>query len=73
MSRPRHWLQGGAKNYDNGKLKELLQKKGYDGVKRPGVGTTDIETLGAVADALDKGVITLDEVMKSSSFSLPLS
>jgi hypothetical protein len=60
-------LEGGAKNYDNGKLKGLLARAGYDGANRPGVGKTDIETLGAVADALDKGVISLNDVMQSGA------
>ncbi len=60
-------LEGGAKNYDNGKLKTLLTQAGYPGAHRPGVGNTDIETLGAVADALDTGVLSLDDVMQSGA------
>src|SRR5262249_41347026 len=50
-------------NYNNAKLKELLKEKGYDGADGPGVGATDIETLGAVADAIDRGVISLQDVL----------
>lgn len=55
-------LAGGAKNYDNGKLQQLLQQSGYPGANGPGVGDTDVETIGAVADAINRGYVSLQDI-----------
>ncbi|HVE81194.1 MAG TPA: hypothetical protein VND93_00030 [Myxococcales bacterium] len=54
--------KGQGKNYDNGKLQDLLKKHGLASANKPGVGKTDIETLGAVAKAVSDGKISLKEI-----------
>jgi hypothetical protein len=60
-------LAGGAQNYDNGKLQQMLRQSGFPGANGAGVGDTDVETLGAVASAIDQGYVTLDDVMNSGA------
>ncbi len=60
-------LVANASNYNNNTLRALLQRKGFSLAGRDNVGNNDVETLGAVAAALDAGVITLDDVINSGA------
>ena len=54
--------KGEGKNYDNGKLKDFLKQHGVAAANAKGVGDTDIETLGAVAGAINSGQISLKDI-----------
>ncbi|MEW6283958.1 MAG: hypothetical protein AB1758_35425, partial [Candidatus Eremiobacterota bacterium] len=59
-------LLGGPDNYDNPVGQSLLASRGLtDLASRPGVGQSDVQTIGAVAAALDQGALTLKEVIDS--------
>ena len=61
-------LLGGPGFYDNPGLKNLLQYKGLgDLASKPGVGETDVQSIGAITIALNSGKLTLDEVIKSGT------
>ncbi len=61
-------LLNGPDNYDNPKLKELLVSKGLTELaNQPGVGETDVQTVGAVTAALNTGKVTLNDVIASGS------
>lgn len=59
-------LAANASNYDNNALRALLDARGFNRTGRANVGNTDVETLGAVAEALNQGVITLDDIANSA-------
>ena len=59
--------KGKGENYDNGELQNLLQESGFPGANAEGVGDTDVETLGAVAAAIDQGYLTLDQITASGA------
>ncbi|MBM3266575.1 MAG: hypothetical protein FJZ01_02915 [Candidatus Sericytochromatia bacterium] len=60
-------LAANASNYNNNTLRALLLRKGFSLAGRANVGNNDVETLGAVAAALDAGIITLDDVINSGA------
>lgn len=63
-------LLGGPGNYDNGILKQLLQSKGLTNLaNQPQVGLTDVQTIGAVTNALQNGQLSLQEVINSGAIS----
>lgn len=56
---------GNGGNYNNGTLANLLRSKGIR--TGGGVGANDVETLGAIAKALDAGQISLSEIINSGA------
>jgi len=63
-------LMNGPGNYDNGILKDLLLSKGLTGLaSQPQVGLTDVQTIGAITNALNKGQLSLQEVLDSGAIS----
>ncbi len=63
-------LLNGPGNYDNGILKQLLQSKGLTNLaNQPQVGLTDVQTIGAVTNALQNGQLSLQEVINSGAIS----
>ncbi|MEB3300150.1 MAG: hypothetical protein VKO21_11780 [Candidatus Sericytochromatia bacterium] len=54
-------------NYNNAKLAALLRSKGIG--TAGGVGNNDVETLGAVAKALNNGQITLSDIINSGAIN----
>lgn len=54
--------------YDNPGLKQLLLSRGLgDLANKPGVGETDVQSIGAITIALNSGKLTLDEVIQSGT------
>lgn len=63
-------MHNGPGNYDNGILKDLLLSKGLTGLaNQPQVGLTDVQTIGAITNALNKGQLSLQEVLDSGAIS----
>lgn len=61
-------LNGGPGNYDNAGLKQLLIDAGAgDLTGTPGVGETDVQTIGAVAAAINRGQLSLQSVIDSGT------
>ncbi len=61
-------LLGGPDNYDNPTLRNMLLSKGLTELaNKPGVGLTDVQTIGAVSAALNSGQVTLNDVIASGS------
>jgi len=61
-------LFGGPGFYDNPGLKRLLLSKGLgDLANQPGVGETDVQSIGAIAAALNRGQLSLNEVLGSGT------
>lgn len=61
-------LFGGPGFYDNPGLKNLLLSKGLGGLaSQPGVGATDVQSIGAIAAAIDRGQLSLNEVLQSGT------
>ncbi len=61
-------LLDGPGFYDNPGLKQLLQSKGLTHLaNQEGVGQTDVQSIGAITQALNTGQITLDEVIASGT------
>lgn len=61
-------LLGGPGNYDNPGLKQLLLSKGLGNfANNPGVGQTDVQTIGAITQALNSGQLSLQEVINSGT------
>jgi len=61
-------LMGGPGFYDNPGLKNLLISVGRsDLTGTPGVGQTDVQTVGAITRAIQEGSLTLDQVIKSGT------
>jgi hypothetical protein len=59
---------GGPGNYDNPGLKQLLIERGFgDIANRPGVGQTDIQTIGAITQALNSGRLSLNDIIQSGT------
>lgn len=54
--------------YNNPGLKQLLLSRGLgDLANKPGVGETDVQSIGAITIALNSGKLTLDEVIQSGT------
>lgn len=63
-------LLGGPGFYDNPGLKQLLESKGLNQfINDPQVGQTDVQTIGAIASAINSGQLSLDEVINSGTIS----
>jgi hypothetical protein len=61
-------LNGGPGNYDNAGLKQLLINAGAgDLTTTSGVGETDVQTIGAVAAAINRGQLSLQSVIDSGT------
>lgn len=61
-------LLNGPGFYDNPGLKQLLLSRGLgDLANKPGVGETDVQSIGAITIALNRGQLTLDEVIRSGT------
>ncbi len=61
-------MLGGPGNYDNPGLKQLLLSKGLGNfANNPGVGQTDVQTIGAITQALNSGQLSLQEVINSGT------
>lgn len=58
----------GPGNYDNPGLGRLLQSTGNgDLINNPQVGQTDVQTIGAITQALNRGTLTLNQVISSGT------
>lgn len=63
-------LLNGPGFYDNPGLKDLLLSKGLTGLaNKPQVGQTDVQSIGAIASAINSGDLTLNEVINSGTIS----
>lgn len=61
-------LFNGPGFYDNPGLKRLLESRGLaDLASKPGVGETDVQSIGAVAAAINRGQLSLNEVLQSGT------
>lgn len=61
-------LLNGPGFYDNPGLKQLLLSRGLgDLANKPGVGETDVQSIGAITIALNRGKLTLDDVIQSGT------
>ena len=61
-------LIGGPGNYDNAGLKNLLLQRGLGNfANAPGVGQTDVQTIGAITQALNSGQLSLQDVIASGT------
>ncbi len=61
-------LHGGPGFYDNPGMKNLLLSRGLgDFANKPGVGQTDVQTIGAIAAAIDSGQLSLNDVINSGT------
>lgn len=61
-------LLGGPGNYDNPGLKNLLLSHGLGNLaNQPGVGATDVQTVGAITAALNSGQLSLQDVLNSGT------
>lgn len=61
-------LFNGPGNYDNPGLANLLRNTGNgDLIRDPQTGQTDVQTIGTVIQALNRGTLTLDQVIKSGT------
>lgn len=60
-------LLGGPGNYDNPGLRNLLISRGFGNLIGPGVGETDVQTIGAVTQALNSGRLTLQDIIQSGT------
>lgn len=59
---------GGPGFYNNPGLKELLISRGLgDLANRPGVGQSDVQTIGAITQALNRGALTLNDIIQSGT------
>lgn len=59
---------GGPGQYDNPGLRNLLMKAGAgDLASLPGVGQTDVQTIGAITAALNRGQLSLNDVINSGT------
>ncbi len=63
-------MMGGPGFYDNAGLQKLLQSKGINDLSGlGGVGQTDVQTIGAVAQAINRGQLSLNDVINSGTIS----
>ena len=70
-------LMGGPGNYNNPALKQLLQQKAQQTgdpeltrlAGQANVGQTDVQTIGAITNALNSGKITLNDIMASGAIA----
>ncbi|MGE0488923.1 MAG: hypothetical protein AB7S38_06880 [Vulcanimicrobiota bacterium] len=59
---------GGPGNYNNPGLKNLLLSRGLGNLaNRPGVGQSDVQTIGAITQALNSGALSLNDVINSGT------
>lgn len=54
--------KGSGVNYNNGEIQEILQDAGSKYADADGVGDTDVESLGAVVNAIADGELTEDQI-----------
>ena len=63
-------LMGGPGFYDNPGLKRLLESKGLTQyLNDPQTGKTDVQSIGAIASAINDGNLTLNDVINSGTIS----
>ena len=61
-------INGGPGFYNNPGLKQLLESKGqFDLTNKPGVGETDVQTIGAITKAINRGVLSLNDIVNSGT------
>ena len=60
-------INGGPGFYDNPGLANLLRSKGQGDLLGPGVGETDVQTIGAVTKAINRGALSLNDVIQSGT------
>lgn len=61
-------MMGGPGFYNNPGLKQLLQSRGLGNLaNQPGVGQTDVQTIGAITQALNSGQLTLQDIINSGT------
>jgi len=61
-------INGGPGFYDNPELKQLLESRGqFDLTSKPGVGETDVQTIGAITKAINRGVLSLNDIVNSGT------
>ncbi|MCA9777548.1 MAG: hypothetical protein KC800_12555 [Candidatus Eremiobacteraeota bacterium] len=60
-------INGGPGFYDNPGLRTLLESKGQFDLIKPGVGETDVQTIGAVTKAINRGVLSLNDILNSGT------
>jgi hypothetical protein len=60
-------INGGPGFYDNPGLQRLLESKGQFDLIKPGVGETDVQTIGAVTKAINRGVLSLNDIVNSGT------
>lgn len=61
-------INGGPGFYDNPGLKRLLESKGqFDLASPAGVGETDVQTIGAITKAINRGVLSLNDIINSGT------
>ena len=60
-------INGGPGFYDNPGLRRLLESKGQFDLIKEGVGETDVQTIGAVTKAINRGVLSLNDILNSGT------
>lgn len=60
-------INGGPGFYDNPGLKRLLESKGQFDLIKEGVGQTDVQTIGAITKAINRGVLSLNDILNSGT------
>ena len=65
-------MLGGPGNYDNPGLKNLLIRAGAgDLAQGAGVGQTDVQTIGAITAAINRGQLSLNDIINSGTIDNP--
>ncbi len=61
-------INGGPGFYDNPGLKRLLESRGLlDLANQPLVGETDVQTIGAITKAINRGALSLNDIINSGT------
>ena len=61
-------INGGPGFYDNPGLKRLLESRGqFDLLGDPQVGQTDVQTIGAITKAINRGALSLNDIVNSGT------
>ena len=61
-------INGGPGFYDNPGLKRLLESKGqFELAGGENVGQTDVQTIGAITKAINRGVLSLNDILASGT------
>lgn len=60
-------INGGPGFYDNPGLRRLLESKGQFDLIKSGVGETDVQTIGAITKAINRGVLSLNDIINSGT------